>query len=1369
MKLYPGHHRKTRHGFALLITITLVAFLVLVLVALATLTRVETQIASNSQQHNQARQNALMALNIALGELQRYAGPDQRVTTTADLIADKDKSGNPPQERHANVSITAPQDILPISATASGTGYVPHVTVRSGARYWTGVWGNSRTASYALRPDSVEFSPVNRGGLLPELLGWLVSGNEQHTFPVDSDGSINIDSPLTSPRFAPTLTVGGLSTSSQPTDTNLSFPLADPAITGSSTTRGVLLVGPGSVRGNSTPSATELEDLVVAPTVAITIPGNTVPGLGATATPVEVGRYAWWIGDEGVKARINLQNGYQQLPSTDQPAAQINSFISSQRSAIEFMDGTDGALIKDAYNFKSTGVPNIMSLSQLGNLDATLNDPTRLAPVAKARFHDITTHSLGVLADTYAGGLKKDITADIADTSVGGSGGRPADTDPIFQPLAADPGTKIPTWEDLRAWPRLHPSTLGSGIDATSEAAVAAGVFPAIAHLQMKMTRFLKLTFAAPPASPSEITGVQPCLGFYPVLFLHNPYSVPINAASFDVGIHFGISGKMILEADNGGDKNFVHLADINLNTRSIVVAGSAPGSEKFLRFRLEIETPLQPGERRAFNLSQDSLRSEYNHASPPVLGRSPADSAYYFVISGPTLTHPNLLNPDSNVRLRALSISTADTDAATSLLFASTSIVLAEEGGLAGTAWDTSLNAQKKWRQAMLDIVPQVECMAPGGTFFTDQGRNNGAAATSLNAGEIDANKISLGDPVKDIEESSVTPVDTGLVIHSLYERSNSGNSLLAGVLMGGGELRFLALSSLRAPLIQATAAENWLPKPNGTARAITEKIGTLNTGASIPGDIPDQTGKRSSIPTKFGSSAFGPQDLSAGAGNDPYYKQTAILWDVLASPNHFLSLGQLQHAGFSSYGFLPSYAFGNSYADMHTLRNATYRDAMVARPEDPAVDPAGKTRAPLYDLSWHLNRALWDRYFVSGVPSGTDADGNNIDWTQADITAGKPLPNARMTYYHRDGQAPDIADLRYDGSGTNNAYNRAAANLLVAGSFNINSTSEQAWRAVLAGTSGLPQNDDYAAGPTGSGDMVDTAIPYPRFSRNLATAAIGSYEARPVTMRPEIATSIELRRTLFHGNRGLWLNRSDIPENADPDAVVAELARSIVKEIRRRGPFLSLADFINRPLTPSPTNATQLTDARYLAGIKGALQAGLDNMDPTKAQVNPWFYAEKLGGSLSYPNGSYSEWTQPTNAQHQHAVGGHSTTYAGVGQPTANPAYAWMRFYTYQSRHAMSPKFLTQADLLSTLGPALSARSDTFTIRTYGESKNPVTGTTDSRAWCEAVVQRLPDYVGGEAPETAPAALTTGSPSITFGRTFRIISFRWLSPSEI
>ena len=75
-----------RRGFALLVTIVLVAFLVLILVGLATFTRVETQVAGNAETLAKARQNALFAMNVAIGRLQETAGPDARVTATSDFL-----------------------------------------------------------------------------------------------------------------------------------------------------------------------------------------------------------------------------------------------------------------------------------------------------------------------------------------------------------------------------------------------------------------------------------------------------------------------------------------------------------------------------------------------------------------------------------------------------------------------------------------------------------------------------------------------------------------------------------------------------------------------------------------------------------------------------------------------------------------------------------------------------------------------------------------------------------------------------------------------------------------------------------------------------------------------------------------------------------------------------------------------------------------------------------------------------------------------------------------------------------------------------------------------------------------------------------
>ena len=77
------------------------------------------------------------------------------------------------------------------------------------------------------------------------------------------------------------------------------------------------------------------------------------------------------------------------------------------------------------------------------------------------------------------------------------------------------------------------------------------------------------------------------------------------------------------------------------------------------------------------------------------------------------------------------------------------------------------------------------------------------------------------------------------------------------------------------------------------------------------------------------------------------------------------------------------------------------------------------------------------------------------------------------------------------------------------------------------------------------------------------------------------------------------------------------------------------------------------------------------------------------------------------------------------------------------------------------------MTVRSDTFTIRAYGESRD-AGGEVKARAWCEATVQRYPDPVIDASSSGSPLGELV-DPSSKFGRQFRIASFRWLSPEEI
>jgi hypothetical protein len=91
-------------------------------------------------------------------------------------------------------------------------------------------------------------------------------------------------------------------------------------------------------------------------------------------------------------------------------------------------------------------------------------------------------------------------------------------------------------------------------------------------------------------------------------------------------------------------------------------------------------------------------------------------------------------------------------------------------------------------------------------------------------------------------------------------------------------------------------------------------------------------------------------------------------------------------------------------------------------------------------------------------------------------------------------------------------------------------------------------------------------------------------------------------------------------------------------------------------------------------------------------------------------------------------------------------------------------TPAWLSQADILSAIAPFLSTRSDTFVIRSYGDVLNSNNDMVSS-AWCEAVIQRVITPV---EPVTTPAEMAD-APDEIFGRRFKIISFKWLSESEI
>lgn len=126
---------KRQSGFALVVALSLMAFVLMLILSMSLLVQVETTNASRSLDQLRAKEAARLALMMAIGELQKHAGPDQRVTARAEILGDS--------------------NVLPET------------------KLWTGVWDTTDPTA----------SPK-----------WLVSGEEPlPTTPLNDDNSIILD------------------------------------------------------------------------------------------------------------------------------------------------------------------------------------------------------------------------------------------------------------------------------------------------------------------------------------------------------------------------------------------------------------------------------------------------------------------------------------------------------------------------------------------------------------------------------------------------------------------------------------------------------------------------------------------------------------------------------------------------------------------------------------------------------------------------------------------------------------------------------------------------------------------------------------------------------------------------------------------------------------------------------------------------------------------------------------------------------------------------------------------------------------------------------------------------------------------------
>ncbi|MFD2159069.1 hypothetical protein ACFSW8_09180 [Rubritalea tangerina] len=433
-------------------------------------------------------------------------------------------------------------------------------------------------------------------------------------------------------------------------------------------------------------------------------------------------------------------------------------------------------------------------------------------------------------------------------------------------------------------------------------------------------------------------------------------------------------------------------------------------------------------------------------------------------------------------------------------------------------------------------------------------------------------------------------------------------------------------------------------------------------------------------------------------------------VLYELPRAP--LTALSSLSHADISLVPEDGTSQIGNSFLP------AGFRESsklFYKRPIEGEFNPSRSLMHTLTDYSWASNEMLWDQYFFSSINWGDShlayASGKQPFEDQdaaveslIDSATPSPLINSRIQYVERQ---VDLSTLKQELKD----YDKIAAHLICEGGFNVNSTSVEAWKAVLGGHNEL--DVQYL---TKSGEIRSESnggIPFSRFQL-------------PAGSKSDIADKSGVDAE-WSGYR--TLNATEI----------TELAESVVKQVKLRGPFMGLSDFVNRRLAPiSGVSA----DVDKLGALQMAIEA---------AGIN-----DSLRNAVSIPNIENSSINTGENIK-------------AISTLTGAPGY------------------LMQSDVLNSIGSILRTRSDTFTIRAYGEARGP-NNEIMATAWCEATVQRTPDWLDASNEpfkqlkkdyhldlsssttlDKWEANSAVSSINKKFGRKLKMTSFRWLSPQEI
>jgi len=884
------------------------------------------------------------------------------------------------------------------------------------------------------------------------------------------------------------------------------------------------------------------------------------PNAQITVTPRPIGgnqpsgNYAWWIGDEGVKARINFTDASQNTalgPNATKQAA-LQTLSSSARGNVATLTGLSSIDLQSGD----------LASKLLDTADLTLDASAPDEDQVKAQFHDLTTYSSGVLADAHNGGLKQDLSLafELSDAdfnrSVFGSNGPDTIlstgfgevqpifrlpnttgvdangptwhllrdyytiyqrmvtpmTDPIFDAQAFVPNRKElgnPSgWEDLAALRYINGNTISAGSQGDPlRSAGGALSIPVKAnylpYVQRNLvTMGLQFRDAAPPEDDTSGYDFHNLsLLISPAFVVHNPFNVKVKhngLASYVDHVRFQIKIESLVDS-------------------SYKKTRATSGNWHMLKTG---EGTLDPGEVKIYEgVRHDNQGNGTAYSQQGLKGTTywapPGAESYNFKIPvDPAAGGPNLrvfYQPYANDRwaywvYHSISIPAAGDVAKipenmTGVDLRNGGVDLSNYGGHHS---DYIYLEYKDWY---------------GGED------SEGRVLNTMNHLAADISEpypfINYDCFLKPAEEDSLTnPFPYPGLTHT-------------------------------NPLAPITMSRNLFPTSDSVPNygwpvfAPNWQLSIYTTGLTPGMDFLQSTGT-------------GNVNGYWGSSNNSGQSHVAMI-ELPTSPP--ISIGQLQHANIGLYAHMPALAIGNSFASPYIPSNATY---------DIFQNRDGQQRI-FYDLSYLSNEVLWDRYFFSSYSRVYDADvdayngtlGDSFDSAFDTNNGSDSLPNPRMELALANETIADARTKLFDGSGDprSTAYERAAENLFVKGSFNVHSTSVNAWKTMLASARDM---SIYKSGESAETNYTNNRTPLARLKQPIADAfdnASGSY-----------------------GDDEAWggfATLSDIQLDALANAIVAEIKLRVTNQGTI---FTSLSAFVNRSLSNDNF------------GLAGLLQAAID-----------------------------------------------------------------------------------------------------------------------------------------------------------------------------